>query len=71
MAKTNMYNALIAEKLVGIILKNQSQQNRGKIMPKKKLSPKQILKIISTKPEEITFKIVSEKEIKKIMSPLI
>lgn len=40
-------------------------------MPKKKLSPKQILKIISTKPEEITFKIVSEKEIKKIMSPLI
>ena len=40
-------------------------------MPKKKLSAKQIMKLIDSKPDEITFKIVSEKEIKKIMSPLI
>ena len=40
-------------------------------MSKKKISLKQIMKIISTKPEEITFKFVSEKEIEKIMSPLI
>ena len=40
-------------------------------MPKKKLSLKEIMKIISTKPEEVTFKIVSENESKQLISPLI
>jgi hypothetical protein len=40
-------------------------------MPKKKLSLKQIMKLIESKPEEITFNIISEKEMEKIMSPLI
>lgn len=40
-------------------------------MSKKKLSLKQIMKQIDSKPEEVTFKILSENEIKKIMSPLI